>query len=142
MEYQEKNGFYSGKRDRWEIISAIIAVTQHPSSITSMMKELNLNYSTIKEYLNFLISRRLIEKSDNVNGMKKKTEGYIAAEKGLDFLRLYCRGLILLHGEDLLQYESDHAEAFLLQYCRENKMTLNSDLHKSPSNIIKRAVKT
>ncbi len=138
----QKDGFYSGKRDRWEITSAIIAITQNPLTITSMMKELSLNYSTIKEYLNFMISRRLIQKSNNVNGAKKKTEGYLATEKGLDFLRLYCRGLILLHGEDLLQYESDHAEAFLLQYCRENKMTLNSELHKSPITIIKRAVKT
>ncbi len=138
----QKDGYYSGKRDRWEITSAIIAVTQNPTSITSMMKELNLNYSTIKEYLNFMISRRLIEKSDNVNSTKKKTEGYLATEKGLDFLKLYCRGLILLHGEDLLQYESDHAEAYLLQYCREHKMTLNSELHKSPTSIIKRSVKT
>ncbi len=138
----QNDGYYSGKRDRWEITSAIIAVTQNPTSITSMMKELSLNYSTIEGYLNFLISRRLIEKSDNINGAKKKTEGYLATEKGLDFLKLYCRGLILLHGGDLPQYESDHAEAFLLQYCRENKMTLHSDLHKSPTTIIKRAVKT
>lgn len=130
MEDYQKFVFRSGKRDRLEIVSAIIAVTQQPSSFTRMMGSANLSYSLLKEYLGFMIGRHLIEKRDMARGTKKRTPVYKATEKGNRFLELYCESLILLHGERFLENNVNLSEAYLLQYCRKNKLTLGSKLHK------------
>ena len=137
VEDRQKNVFISGKRDRLEIVSAIIAITQQPSSISRIIGNANLNYSLLKEYLRFMISKRLIEKREVARGTKKKLTVYRTTEKGNRFLELYCESLILLHGEDFLQKNRDLAEAYLLQYCRKNKLTLSLNLHKSANLKIK-----
>lgn len=131
VEDYRRSDFRSGKRDRLEIVSAIIAITQHPSSLTRMMGYANLNYSSLTEYLRFMLGRHLIEKRDIVRGTKKSAQIYQATEKGNKFLELYCEGLVLLHGEHFFANNNNLAEAYLLQYCRKNKLPLGSKLHKS-----------
>ncbi len=123
--------FTSGKRDRLEIVSAIIAITQQPSSISRIIGHANLNYSTLKDYVKFMIGRHLIEERKISSGAKKGLAVYKATEKGSKFLELYCEGLILLHGENFLQENSNLAEAYLIQYCRKNKLPINSKLERS-----------
>ncbi len=130
MEDHRKPEFKSSKRDRLEIVSAIIAIAQHPSSTTRLTSQANLSYSLLKEYLKFMIGRHLIEEHETTKD-SKKTIVYQATEKGNRFLGIYCDGLILLHGEDFLQNKSNLAGAYLLQYCRKNKLTLGSRLSKS-----------
>ncbi|HEX9261042.1 MAG TPA: winged helix-turn-helix domain-containing protein [Candidatus Bathyarchaeia archaeon] len=122
-----------------EIVSAIIAVTQQPSSYTRMMGSANLSYSLLKEYLRFMVGRHLIDKRDIAKGAKKKTSVYQATQKGNRFLELYCESLILLHGERFLENNVNLAEAYLLQYCRKNKLTLGLKGHKSLDTKIRKA---
>ncbi len=128
--------FRSGKRDRLEIVSAIIAVTQQPSTVTHLIGYANLSYSILKEYLRFMISKRLIEKRDLPRGDKRTISAYEATEKGNRFLELYCESLILLHGDSFLENNSSLADAYLLQYCRKNKLTLNMKLSRSDNKNI------
>jgi len=112
VENYGKSGFGSGKRDKWEILSAIIIVTQQPSSFTRVMKEANLNYSTFEEYLRFMMRSNLVEKCNRAGDAQKRTSGYQATEKGNSFLELYCRGLVLLHGERFLENNNYLAEIY------------------------------
>jgi predicted transcriptional regulator len=130
VEDHRKPEFKSSKRNRLEIVSAIIAIAQHPSSTTHLTSQANLSYSLLKEYLKFMIGRHLIEEHETTKD-SKKTLVYQATEKGNRFLGIYCDGLILLHGEDFLQNKSNLARAYLFQYCRKNKLTLGSRLSKS-----------
>ncbi len=136
-----KTSFTSGKRDRLEIVSAIIAITQQASSISRIIGHANLNYSTLKDYVKFMIGRHLIEERKISGGAKKGLAVYKATEKGTKFLELYCEGLILLHGESFLQENSNLAEAYLIQYCRKNKLPLDSKLEKSFSLRLKKQEK-
>ncbi len=128
---QEKPGpaFKSSKRDRLEIVSAIIAIAQQPSTTTRLTCQANLSYSLLKEYLKFMIGRRLVEEREVAKGSKKKMV-YQATEKGNKFLGIYCEGLVLLHGDAFLQNNGNLAGAYLLEYCRKNKVTLRSRLSK------------
>jgi len=129
-EYREPV-FKSGKRDRLEIVSAIIAIAQQPSSTTRLTSQANLSYSLLKEYLKFMIGRHLIEEREITKGTKKKTSVFQATEKGNKFLGIYCEGLILLHGKAFLQNKGNLAGAYLLEYCRKNKLTLGSKVPES-----------
>jgi DNA-binding PadR family transcriptional regulator len=77
-----------------------------------------------------MIGRRLIEEREVVKGSRKK-KVYQATDKGNRFLGIYCDGLILLHGEAFLQGDVNLAGAYLLEYCRKNKVTLRSKVSKS-----------
>ena len=131
MEDHRESAFKSSKRDRLEIVSAIIAIAQQPSSTTRLTSQANLSYSLLKEYLKFMIGRHLIAEREIAKDSKKKTIVYQATEKGNRFLGIYCDGLILLHGEGFLQNNSNLAGAYLLQYCRKNKLILGSKSSKS-----------
>ncbi len=123
------SAFKSSKRDRLEIVSAIIAIAQQPSTTTRLTCQANLSYSLLKEYLRFMIGRHLVEEREEAKGSKKKMV-YQATEKGNKFLGIYCEGLVLLHGEAFLQKNGNLAGAYLLEYCRKNKVTLRSRLSK------------
>lgn len=122
-----KRDIKPSKRDRLEIVSAVIATTQQPSNFNQIAGHANLNYSTLKEYLRFMLGRCLIEKHDAAG----RTPVYQASEKGNKFLELYCEGLIVLHGEGFLDNNSNLAEAYLLQYLRKNKSTTDSKQSKT-----------
>ena len=119
----------SGRRDRLEIVTAIIAITQKPSSISHIMGDANLTYPLLTECLGFMISRRLTEKSE-IAGVRKIRSVYQATEKGNRFLELYCELMTFLHGEAFLDNNSDLASAYLLQYCRKKKLTLSSKMRE------------
>ncbi len=131
--------FKSGKRDRLEIVSAIIAVAQQPSNFTRLMGQANLSYSLLKEYLIFMTRRGLVREHDVARRSDRKLLVYQATEKGNKFLELYCENLILLHGEHFLEYSDSLADAYLLQYCRKNRLTLGTKMRKSLTKEIKEA---
>jgi len=98
-----ENGFKAGRRATLEIVSAIIAITQQPASFSQIMGHANLNYAQLREYLKFMIDRRLIEKYPTAGKEKRRMPVYQATEKGSRFLENYREGLILVYGEDFLE---------------------------------------
>ncbi len=122
MEDYRKYGLGSIKRDRLEVVSAIIAVTQQPSGKTRIVASTNLNYSVLKHYLKFLVDKGIIEKFDGPPEDKRGVCAFKATEKGNRFLELYCEGLVLLHGEGFLERNCTSAEAYMLQYYRKNRL--------------------
>ena len=121
MQDHKKDYFKIGKRDRFEIISAIIAATQQSSSLTGIMTQSNLNYSSLRTYMRLMINTQLIEKSEIINGLKKRMTVFKSTEKGDRFLKLYCEQLIILHGKRFLENNNNIAEAYLHQYCLKNR---------------------
>jgi predicted transcriptional regulator len=128
MPENEKDYFKIARRDRFEIISAIIAVTQRPSSLTRIMTQANLNYSLLRTYLRLMINTQLIEKNEIINGLKKRITFFQCTEKGDRFLELYCEQLIILHGKHFLDYYDNLVEAYMHQYCLKNRFNPSSRL--------------
>jgi predicted transcriptional regulator len=112
------------KRDRMEIVSVIIAITQRPTCLTRIMGRANLSYSLLKNCLSFMLAKNLIEKQDVLRACQKSAPIYLATEKGNKFLELYCEQLILLHGEGFLDCGNSLAGAYLIQYLRKNRPDL------------------
>ena len=108
----------SGRRDKVEIMSAIIVMTEKPSILTHIMHHVNLSYPSLKKYIQLLISLRLIEKRELPMDAEKNSYVYQATERGLDFLKVYCELLRLMHGDNFLANGNNLAVA-CLQYCRE-----------------------
>jgi predicted transcriptional regulator len=123
MQDYEKNYFKIAKRDKFEIIAAIIAVMQLPSNPTRIMTKANLSYSLLKAYLRLMVNTQLIEKSEIVNGLKKRMTVFQSTEKGDRFLELYCEQLIILHEKHFLEKYDNLAEAYMHQYCLKNRFT-------------------
>ena len=99
--------FRSDRRNRLEIMAAIVALTQQPTSFTRLMNHANLSSSLLNKYLKFMTGRRLIMKLDTAGDAKKRVPVYQATKKGKRFLRLCCEQLILLHGERFLEKNRD-----------------------------------
>ena len=125
--------FRSAKRDRTEIVSVIIAIAQRPTCLTRIMGRANLSYAVLKDYLGFMIGRRLVEKCGEGEVGKRCVPFYQATEKGNVFLELYCEQLVLLHGEHFLDYNSNLAEANLIQFYRKNRESLVQSYRKRTS---------
>ncbi len=122
------------RRDKFEIISAIIAVTQQPSTLSHLMYQVNLSSTSLKQYLKLMLKSRLI--SEQTKGIKKHNHtAYFATEKGNRFLQLYCANLLLLHGEHFIEKNRSLKDAYLLRYCMKNKATLNSKLRSNTATF-------
>jgi len=67
------------KRDRVEIIAAILYLCSEPKTKTHVMYGTNLSWTMLKHYLSELQSRGLLE-------VHSKSKRYITSEKGLDFV--------------------------------------------------------
>ena len=131
MQDCRKDYFKITRRDRFEIISAIIAVTQRPSSLTSIITYAKLSYSLSREYLRLMINTHLIEKSEILKGMEKRMTVFQSTEKGNRFLKLYCEMLIMLHGKRFLEINNNLAEAYLNQYCLKNRFAPSSGIERA-----------
>ncbi len=131
VEDYRRNGIKFVRRDRLEIVSAVISVAQEPSSLTHIMYQVNLSHKQMKEYLSFMIGCRLIEECKNGRAVNRRLLIYRATEKGNKFLNLYCESLILLHGELLFKGKSGLADAYLRRYCTKNKLAFGLGLLKS-----------
>ena len=118
MDTNSKDILNSGRRDRIEIMAAIIAMTQSPSRITRILGQLNLSYPMLKKYLRNMRRLRLIESLKVTNGDSKTKEVFQATEKGFTFLETYCDLLRVLYGEAFLENDSNLAVA-CLKYCKE-----------------------
>jgi len=119
METGTKDIVNSGRRDRVEIIAAVIALTQKPKPMNQIMDQSKLPYGRSVEYLKFMIETRLIEKRVMAKTAKRTTYVYRATEKGLLFLKTYCDILRLLYGEDFMKNRNKLAVA-CLQLCKES----------------------
>jgi predicted transcriptional regulator len=96
---EKKDLLSSGRRDKTEIIAAIVAVTLKPSPATRIMSSLNTNHSTCNEYLNFMVEAGLIRKVDR----SKNERVFEATDKGVIFLKKYCDILKMLYGSRFLE---------------------------------------
>ena len=109
MENGAKDVLSSGRRDRVEIMAAVIALTQKPQRMTNIMGNSKLSSVNAVKYLKFMIEKRLIEKKDMTKNPKKTIHVYRATEKGLLFLKIYCDILSLLYGEDFMKNKNNLA---------------------------------
>jgi len=74
------------KRGRLEIIREILTICHRPAKKTSVLYRCNLSYSQLQKYLEYLISRNLLNNSKNDG----KTV-YTITDKGKEFLEEYER---------------------------------------------------
>lgn len=119
MDSTVKDMLNSGKRDKMEIIAAIVAITQKPAKITRIMGQVNLSYPLLKKYMKLMLRLRLIERRKVVKKARETGQVFQATEKGLTFLEIYCDILRLIYGEDFLQNDSNLAVA-CLKYCERS----------------------
>ena len=119
MENGAKDVLSSGRRDRVEIMAAVIALTQKPQCMTNIMGHSKLSSVNAVEYLKFMIEKCLIEKKGMAKTAKKTAHVYVATGKGLLFLKIYCDILSLLYGEDFMKNKNNLA-VVCLQFCEES----------------------
>ena len=120
MASKVKDVLHSGKRDRMEIMAAIIAMTQEPSKITRIMGQTNLNHPLQKQYIRLMLRLRLIENCKEANVACEKGQVFQATEKGLVFFRIYCELLRIIYGKDFLKIENNLAIT-CLKYCKQTR---------------------
>jgi predicted transcriptional regulator len=118
MDNNVKDILTSGRRDKMEIIAAIIAMTQKPSNLTRIMGQVGLNHPLVKEYLRFMLRLRSVERCKVVNKGRATRQVFQATEKGFTFLKTYCNILRIIYGEDFLQND-DNLVVACLQNCKE-----------------------
>lgn len=138
---EDQDFFVTGKRDRSEIVCAIIAVSQRPTSFTSILMHANLNYSELTQYTNYLLSKNLLQKNSITRRNKKEAITYQATEKGNKFLENFCENLILLHGTHFIEINRNLAEAYLDLYYRKNRLQVTSKLSPKPSKTSSTEIK-
>ena len=112
----------SGKRDKMEIIAAIVAMTQKPSKITILMDKMNLSHPMLKKYMKLMLKLRLIESLEVVTKANEKGQVFQSTEKGLIFLTTYCDILRIVYGEDFLQ-QANNLAITCLKYCKTAEST-------------------
>ena len=105
---KEKDFLHSGRRDTVEIMSAIIALTEEASTLTSIMEKVNLSYKQTEKYIELMTNKGLIKKIEN-----DEITLYEQTEKGCKFFRIYCEMLRILYGEDFLNNKNNLAVACL-----------------------------
>jgi predicted transcriptional regulator len=118
MDSSVKDILNSGRRDKIEIMAAIVAMTQKPSNITRIMGQVNLNYPLLKKYMKLMLRLRLIERFKAAKKANKTEQVFQATEKGSTFLKIYCDILRIVYGEDFLHNDNNLAVA-CLKYCKE-----------------------
>jgi predicted transcriptional regulator len=109
---------HSGKRDRMEIMAAIIAMTQKPSNTARIMGQTNLNHSLQKKYIRLMLRIRLIENCKESKKACEKGQVFQATEKGLVFFRTYCELLRIVYDKDFLKIDNNLAVT-CLKYCKQ-----------------------
>lgn len=109
---------HSGRRDKTEIMAAIIAMTQKPSKITKIMDQTKLNHPLQKKYIRLMLKLRLIENCKEAKKACEKGQVFQATERGLAFFRTYCELLRIVYGEDFLKIDNDLAVT-CLKYCKQ-----------------------
>jgi predicted transcriptional regulator len=117
MDSNVKDVLTSGKRDKTEIMAAIIAMTQKPSNITRIMGQVNLSHTILRKYLKLMLRRSLMEEF-KVAEATKSGQVFQATEKGLSFLKIYCDILRIIYGVDFMQNKNNLAVA-CLKYCKQ-----------------------
>lgn len=111
----------SGRRDKMEIIAAIVATTQNPSLITRVLGQANLSYPLLKKYVKFMLSRRLIERRKIGTNPSARRLVFQATKKGFTFLETYCDILRIIYGEDFLKKDNNLA-VYCLKYCQASNL--------------------
>ena len=102
MKGSETDLLNSGKRDKVEIMAAIISLTEEISTKTSIMNRVNLSHKQLTRYLKIMAAKQLIKTSK----IKGKTL-YQQTEKGRKFFNIYCEMLKILYGNDLLKVHNN-----------------------------------
>lgn len=133
MNNQNNNLSSKHRRDKLEIISSIINIAQHPTTVSKLTSYTCLSYASIKQHLTYMIKAGLISNHTVIRGKKKRNyPAYCATEKGNRFLELYCTNLLLLCENNTL--EDNLGDKYLLQYFMNNRTTLISKFTNFTNN--------
>jgi predicted transcriptional regulator len=123
MQVTAKDTLSSGRRDKLEIMAAIVALTREPAYIWQISRRGNFSHPQLKLYLTFMNERGLIEKRKITKTSNKTTHVCVATEKGFDLLKIYCDSLRLLYREDYLKRTNDNLAVTCLQFYKEPTQT-------------------
>ncbi len=130
MEVGKQDLLNTGRRDKIEIISAIIALTREPAYVWYISRQSGLSHPQMKTYLKFMTETGLIKKNAVTRKGEKKAYSCQATEKGLKLLKLYCDSLVLLYGEEVLMKRNPNLAVACLQLCKERGTATISQTQK------------
>jgi predicted transcriptional regulator len=90
-----------GNRGWLEIIDLVLLVCDHGTLKTHVMYKCNLNSKQVQQYLDFVVSRSLIEMMHDPEDAKRTI--YKTTERGRQFMRSYneLAEIFSLHGQGL-----------------------------------------
>ena len=74
--------FQSSRRDKFKIVADILALAKNGSSKTKIMYKANLSHAQLKNYLDLLLSRKLIVHFS-------ESRRYVTSSKGLMYMQAF-----------------------------------------------------
>ena len=107
----------SGKRDKVELLAAIIAMTRKPSNFTRIMDNVGLSYQLMKKYLKLMHEHDLIKTIKVMEKDQNNRHFFQATEKGNELLDAYCQILRIVYGEDFLE-KANNLAVDCIKYCK------------------------
>lgn len=86
------------QRGRWDIMARVLRIAQSPASKTHIMYGANLSYSQLERYLDLLLDKELLRRTEDVSSRAKIL--YLTTESGRSFLDAYqkLRAIVEEHG--------------------------------------------
>ncbi len=114
---KSKDLLASKKRDKVEIMAAIIAITQKPSGLTHIMHKVNLSSALVTKYLKMMNEQNLIKTNKLIEKGSRQRKTFQATKKGFDFLEVYCQLLRIIYGKDFLE-KADNLAVACIKYCQ------------------------
>ena len=87
VEFATKSLLGWGNRGWMEIIDLILMCCEPGALKTHIMYKCNLNSKQIQQYLDFVLSRKLISKSQDSDDAKRAS--YKTTDRGIEFMRAY-----------------------------------------------------
>lgn len=75
----------NNRRSEIEIIGTILNLSKNGAKITEILYKGNFSYSQLKEYMNFLLKKEILEEK-TIQDSLSNNKYYISTKKGMDLL--------------------------------------------------------
>jgi predicted transcriptional regulator len=87
------------QRGRWDIMARVLRIAQSPASKTHIMYGANLSYSQLERYLDFLLEKELLQRTEDASSRVKIL--YLTTATGCSFLNAYQKLKIIVEDQGL-----------------------------------------
>ncbi len=111
---KQLNAELSSRRDKLGIIVEILAIARKGTPKTRLMYQANMSFSSINEYLDYMIQNRLISKE----ATKFRTI-YKCTQKGTEVLNLYGQLTELFNEEDRMERQIERTNPPVYLFAKE-----------------------